>query len=123
MAWLAPDQLTIMLALVAVTMTIIRFLPMLTNAIPSSLAAIVAVSVAVVAIGIDTKVVGDVAKIAGGLPNFNIPAVPFNLETLGIIFPYAVILAAIGLIESLLTLRLIDEITDCLLYTSPSPRD
>ena len=111
-AWLAPDQLTIMLALVAVTMAIIKFLPMLTNAIPSSLAAIVAVSVAVVAIGIDTKVVGDVAKIAGGLPNFNIPAVPFNLETLGIIFPYAVILAAIGLIESLLTLRLIDEITE-----------
>ena len=111
-AWVSPDKLTIMLALVFVTMAIIKFLPMLTTAIPSSLVAIVAVSLAVIGLNIDTKVVGDVASIAGGLPTFSIPSVPFNLETLGIIFPYAVILAAIGLIESLLTLRLIDEITE-----------
>ena len=111
-AWISPDKLTIMLALVFVTMTIIKFLPLLTTAIPSSLVAIVAVSLAVIGLKIDTKVVGDVASIAGGLPTFSIPSVPFNLETLGIIFPYAVILAAIGLIESLLTLRLIDEITE-----------
>jgi len=111
-AWVAPDKLTIMLALVAATMAIIKFLPMLTRAIPSSLAAIVVVSLAVFGLNIDTKVVGDVASIAGGLPAFHIPSVPFNFETLGIIFPYAVILAAIGLIESLLTLRLIDEITE-----------
>lgn len=111
-AWLAPDKLTIMLGLVFATMAIIKFLPKLTRAIPSSLAAIVVVSLAVIGLNIDTKVVGDVASIAGGFPTFSIPSVPFNLETLGIIFPYAVILAAIGLIESLLTLRLIDEITE-----------
>ena len=111
-AWISPDKLTIMLGLVFITMAIIKFLPLLTKAIPSSLAAIVVVSLAVIGLNIDTKVVGDVASIAGGLPSFNIPSVPFTLETLTIIFPYAVILAAIGLIESLLTLRLIDEITE-----------
>jgi SulP family sulfate permease len=93
-------------------MAIIRFLPMMTTAIPSSLVAIVAVTLAVFGLNIDTKVVGDVASIAGGLPTFSVPSVPFNLETLFIILPYAFILAAIGLIESLLTLRLIDEITE-----------
>jgi len=111
-AWMAPDQLTIMVVLVAITMVIIKFLPLLTTAVPSSLAAIVVVALAVFGLNIDTKVVGDVASIGGGFPEFSLPAVPFNLETLGIIFPYAVILAAIGLIESLLTLRLIDEITE-----------
>ncbi|MBX2849332.1 MAG: SulP family inorganic anion transporter, partial [Acidiferrobacterales bacterium] len=111
-AWIAPEQLTIMLALVGITMAIIKFLPMLTTAVPSSLVAIVVVALAVFGLNINTKVVGDVASIAGGFPAFSIPSVPFNLETLGIIFPYAVILAAIGLIESLLTLRLIDEITE-----------
>lgn len=111
-AWIAPEQLTIMLSLVAVTMIIIKFLPLLTTAVPSSLVAIVVVALAVFGLNIDTKVVGDVASIAGGFPQFSLPSVPFNLETLGIIFPYAVILAAIGLIESLLTLRLIDEITE-----------
>ena len=110
-AWISPDKLTIMLALVFITMAIIKFLPLITTAIPSSLAAIVVVSLSVIGLNIDTKVVGDVASIAGGLPNFHIPSVPFTLETLWIILPYALILAAIGLIES------------CLLYTSPSPRD
>ncbi len=111
-AWIPADQLTIMLGLVAATMVIIKFLPMLTTAVPSSLVAIVVVALAVFGLNIDTKVVGDVASIAGGLPQFSLPSVPFNLETLGIILPYAIILAAIGLIESLLTLRLIDEITE-----------
>lgn len=111
-AWLPSSELTIMLGLVALTMAIIRFLPLLTKAIPSSLAAIVAVSLAVIGLNIDTKVVGDVASIGGRLPDFHIPTVPLNFETLSIIFPYAFILAAIGLIESLLTLRLIDEITE-----------
>jgi len=111
-AWIAADQLSIMLALVFVTMAIIKFLPLLTTAIPSSLVAILVVSLAVFGLNIDTKVVGDVASIAGGFPTFSIPTVPFSFETLSIIFPYAVILAAIGLIESLLTLRLIDEITE-----------
>jgi len=111
-AWIATDKLTIMLGLVFLTMAIIHFLPLLTKTIPSSLVAIAVVSLAVIGLNIDTKVVGDVASIAGGLPSFHLPVVPFSLETLGIILPYAVILAAIGLIESLLTLRLIDEITE-----------
>lgn len=111
-AWIPSEQLLIMLGLVFLTMAIIRFLPLLTRAIPASLAAIVAVSVAVLSFGIDTKVVGDIASISGGLPKLHFPLVPLNWETLTIIFPYALILAAIGLIESLLTLRLIDEITE-----------
>ncbi len=111
-AWLPSTDLTIMLALVAITMIIIRFLPLLTKAIPSSLAAIVVVTLAVIGFDIDTKVVRDIAAIGGELPDFHIPTVPLTMETLSIIFPYALILAAIGLIESLLTLRLIDEITE-----------
>jgi len=110
--WLQGNTLYIMLGLIALTMVIIQFLPKLTKAIPASLAAILTVSLVVIFGGLDTKTVGDVASIAGGLPSFAIPSVPFNLETLIIILPYAIILAAIGLIESLLTLSLIDEITN-----------
>jgi len=60
----------------------------------------------------NSRSVGDLASIAGGLPEFHIPMVPLTLETLGIVFPYAAIMAAVGLIESLLTLSLIDEITE-----------
>jgi SulP family sulfate permease len=118
--WLQGNPLYTMLALVALTMAIIRFLPLLTKAIPASLAAIVLVTLMAIGLDLDTRTVvdflrsmtGDInASIAGGLPTFAIPSVPFNLETLIIILPYAVILAAIGLIESLLTLSLIDEIT------------
>lgn len=111
-AWLEGKQLYMLCGLVLLTMAIIHFLPRLTTAIPSSLAAIVVVSLLVVGLSLDTKVVGDVASIKGGLPQFHIPAVPLNWDTLVIIFPYAVVLAAIGLIESLLTLRLVDEITE-----------
>jgi len=111
-AWLEAGQLNMLLGLVFLTMLIIHFLPRLTTAIPSSLVAILVVSFLVFGLDLDTRVVGDVASIKGGLPSFHIPSVPFNLETLVIIFPYAVILAAIGLIESLLTLRLVDEITE-----------
>lgn len=111
-AWLQGQPLYLMLGLVFLTMLIIHFLPRFTRAIPASLAGILVVSLLVIGLGLDTRVVGDVASISGGLPSFHIPAVPLNLETLGIIFPYAVILAAIGLIESLLTLRLVDEITE-----------
>ena len=110
--WMQGQPLWIMLALVALTMAIIQFLPKLTKAVPSSLAAIVAVSLLVIFIGLESRTVGDMASIAGGLPSFHIPMVPFNIETLKIILPYSIILAAIGLIESLLTLSLIDEITE-----------
>ncbi|MCB1645034.1 MAG: SulP family inorganic anion transporter, partial [Pseudomonadales bacterium] len=111
-AWLQGEQMYILLALVFCTMLIIHFLPKLTRAVPSSLAAIIAISLLVIGLDLDTRVVGDVASIKGGLPVFHIPSVPFTLETLWIILPYAIILAAIGLIESLLTLRLVDEVTE-----------
>ena len=111
-AWLEGIQLYMLLGLVAVTMLIIHVLPRFTNALPASLVAIVVVSLLVIGLDLDTRVVGDIASIKGGLPSFHIPSVPLNLETLTIIFPYAVVLAAIGLIESLLTLRLVDEITE-----------
>ncbi|MBV1919796.1 MAG: SulP family inorganic anion transporter, partial [Pseudomonadales bacterium] len=111
-AWLEGSALWVMLGLVGLTMAIIRFLPMITTAVPSALVAIVAVTLIVMGFDVDTRVVGDVASIAGGLPSFHVPTVPFNFETLSIIFPYAAILAAIGLIESLLTLRLVDELTE-----------
>ncbi len=111
-SWLEGQQLYMLVGLVVLTMVIIHFLPRLTTVIPSSLAAILVVSFLVFGLDLDTRVVGDIASIKGGLPQFHIPAVPFNFDTLIIIFPYAVILAAIGLIESLLTLRLVDEITE-----------
>ncbi len=111
-AWLEGEQLYMLMGLVTVTMVIIHFLPRLTTAVPSSLVAIVVVTLLVFGLDLNTRVVGDVASIKGGLPSFHIPSVPFNFETLMIIFPYSVILAAIGLIESLLTLRLVDEITE-----------
>jgi len=111
-AWLEGMQLYMLLGLVALTMLIIHILPRFTNALPSSLVAIVVVSLLVFGLDLDTRVVGDIASIKGGLPSFHIPSVPFNLDTLIIIFPYAIVLAAIGLIESLLTLRLVDEITE-----------
>jgi SulP family sulfate permease len=93
-------------------MLIIWGLPKLTKAIPASLVAILAVFGIVVGFGIDTKTVGDIASIEGGFPPFHFPSVPINLETLTLIFPYAAIVAGVGLIESLLTLNIIDEITE-----------
>ena len=113
--WMSGTPLYIFVGLVAVAMLIIWGLPKLTKAVPSALAAILAVWGIVVAFGIDTSSVGDMAGpggIAGGFPPFHIPAVPFTFETLSIIFPYALIVAGVGLIESLLTLNIIDEITE-----------
>ena len=111
-SWIEGSQLHVLLGLVALTMAIIYFLPRYTRALPSSLVAILVVSGLVFGLDLETRVVGDVASIKGGLPSFHIPSVPFSFDTLIIIFPYAVILASIGLIESLLTLRLVDEITE-----------
>jgi SulP family sulfate permease len=109
--WMQGIPLYTMAGLIILTMAIIHFFPKLTKAVPSTLVAIVAVSFLVYGINLDTKLVGDVASIAGGLPTFSIPSVPFDFEMLKIIFPFALVLAAIGLIESLLTLTLIDELT------------
>lgn len=110
--WLTGPALYVLLGLVLLTMLIIWGLPKLTKAIPASLAAIIVVFGIVVYFAIDTKTVGDIASIQGGFPPFHIPSVPFNLETLLLIFPYAAIVAGVGLIESLLTLNIIDEITE-----------
>ncbi|MBO9408501.1 SulP family inorganic anion transporter [Shimia sp. R9_1] len=121
--WLAGPQLFMMLGLVALTMVIIWGLPKLTKIVPAPLAGIGITAILVIGLGIDVPTVGDMASISGGLPSFHIPfgegegiyppamLAPFNLETLYIILPYAVILAAIGLIESLLTLNLVGEMT------------
>jgi SulP family sulfate permease len=109
--WLSGAQLYLMLSLVALTMAIIWVMPRITRIVPAPLAGIGVVAALVIAVGLDVPRVGDLASIQGGLPSFHIPMVPLTLDTLWIILPYAVILAAIGLIESLLTLNLVGEIT------------
>jgi len=110
--WLSGEPLMIFAGLIALTMFIIYFLPKVTGAFPAALAAIITVSLLALGLNLDTVTVGDLASIKGSLPVLHIPAVPFTFETLVIILPYAFILAAVGLIESLLTLSLIDEVTN-----------
>ena len=109
--WMHGEPLYIMLGLIALTMAIIYLLPRLTRAVPSTLAAIAVVSLLVIHFGVDTKTVGDLSSIKGGLPVFHVPSVPLDWHTLSVVFPYSLILAGIGLIESLLTLNLIDDMT------------
>jgi SulP family sulfate permease len=110
--WLTGTTLYILLGLVLLTMLIIWGLPKLTKVIPASLTAILVVFGLVTFLGIDTKTVGDIASIKGGFPPFHIPNIPWTFETLAVIFPYAAIVAGVGLIESLLTLNIVDEITE-----------
>ena len=109
--WLSGAPLYLMLGLVALTMGIIWVMPKITSAIPAPLAGIAIVAGLVIGFGLDVPLVGDLASIEGGLPPFHVPMVPLNWETFEIILPYALILAAIGLIESLLTLNLVGEMT------------
>ncbi|TNE34955.1 SulP family inorganic anion transporter [bacterium] len=111
-AWLVGQPMYIFLGLVLLSMLIIWGLPKISKAIPASLVAILTIFGLVLAFGINTKTVGDIASISGGFPPFHIPLVPINLETLMVILPYASVMAAVGLIESLLTLNIIDEITE-----------
>lgn len=110
--WLSGSALYLMLGLVLATMAIIYYLPKITKAVPASLAAIIAVSAVVIGFGLPTRTVGDIASISGGLPAFHIPMVPFSMETLMIVLPYSFIMAMVGLIESLLTLTVLDEMTE-----------
>jgi SulP family sulfate permease len=110
--WMTGMPLFIMLGLVLLTMLIIWGLPKITRAFPSSLAAILVVFGIVKFFNLDTTTVGDISSIKGGFPPFHIPKVPFTWESITIILPYAVIVAAVGLVESLLTLNLVDEITE-----------
>ncbi len=111
-SWLTGMPLYVLLGLVLLTMFIIWGLPKITKAIPASLVAILTVFGIVMAFSINTHTVGDIASIQGGFPPFHLPKVPFTFETLSIIFPYAAIMAAVGLIESLLTLNIVDEMTE-----------
>lgn len=112
MVWMAEQPLLMMAAVISLTMAVIYIMPKITSKFPAPLAGIGIATAVVIFAGLETKTVGDLASIAGSLPNFAIPSVPLSLETLYIILPYAIILAAIGLIESLLTLTLIDEMTE-----------
>lgn len=109
---LAGADLFFMLALVGIAMAIIYFLPKFSKSIPSSLVAIVIVTILALIFSIDTKTIGDLSSIAGGLPQFHIPMVPLNLETISIVLPYSIVMALVGLIESLLTLEVVDEMTN-----------
>ena len=110
--WLTGAPLMMMLGLVLLTMTLIWMTPKITKALPAPLVGIGIVTGLVIIFKIDVPTVSTLADIEGGLPAFHIPSVPLNLETFKIIFPYALILAAIGLIESLLTLNLVGEIKE-----------
>jgi len=110
-AWLTGNTLYIMVGLVALTIAIVICFPKITKAVPASLVAIIVVFIVVLVFGIDTKTVQDIASVQGGFPPFHIPNIPINFETLQIITPYALIMAAVGLTEGLLTLNLVDEIT------------
>lgn len=110
-AWLQGEPLLIMASLVAVTIAIVLIVPKITKAVPASLVAIIVVFVGVLVFGIDTKTVADIASVEGGFPPFHIPQIPFDWDALKIILPYSFIVAAVGLTEGLLTLNLVDEIT------------
>jgi len=110
--WLSGDTLILTCGLVVATMVLIWLTPRLTRLVPAPLLAIGVVTAVVLGFDLDVQRVGDLASLSGGLPSFAIPMVPMTIETLIIIFPYALILSAIGLIESLLTLNLVGEITN-----------
>ena len=110
--WITGTPLALMLVIVAITMMIIHFLPKLTRAVPSTLVAIVIGTLAVLFLGLDTRTVGDIAPIGGVFPPFHLPDVPLSIDMLKIVFPYAIVMALVGLIESLLTLNLIDDLTE-----------
>ncbi|WP_129713984.1 SulP family inorganic anion transporter [Pedobacter sp. SYP-B3415] len=110
-SWLSGPALWTMAGLVGLTILITAVFPRITKAVPASLVAIIIVFLLVFGFQIDTRTVSDIASVAGGFPPFHIPQVPFNIDTLATVFPYALIMAAVGLTEGLLTLNLVDEIT------------
>ncbi|MBD1551019.1 SulP family inorganic anion transporter [Pseudomonas typographi] len=110
--WLTGAPLVTMLGLVALTMLVVWLLPIFTRAVPPALVAIVGVGLLSHRLHLPTQTLGDMAHIAGGLPSFHVPAVPWSLDTLKIILPYAVLMATVGLLETLLTFNLTDELTE-----------
>lgn len=111
-SWMTDQPLYIMAGLTALTVVIVKISSKFVKAVPASLVAIIVLFTLVLLFNIDTKQVIDIASVSGSLPSFNIPMVPQTMETLQIIFPYAAIMAGVGLVESLLTLNMVDEITN-----------
>lgn len=99
-------------AMVAAGLAIIYLFPYVTKAVPSPLVAIIILTVFSVFVGLDIRTVGDMGELPSELPIFLIPDIPFNLETLQIILPYSITLAAVGLLESLMTAVIVDDLTD-----------
>ena len=110
--WLTGFPLILMLILVAISTAIMYFLPKFTNKVPSGLVAIVVVSLINFIFALHTKTIGDIASISQGLPSFHIPMVPITVESLTIVLPYALLMASVGLIETLLTVNVVDEMTN-----------
>lgn len=109
--WMTSTPLLIMAGLVALTIAIVVLLPKITRAVPPSLIAIIVIFLLVFGFNIDTSTVKNIASVSGGFPPFHVPQIPLNIETLQVIFPYALIMAGVGLTEGLLTLNLVDQIT------------
>lgn len=110
-SWMSGPPLYTMIGLTVLTVLIVIGLPKITKAVPSSLVAIIIIFALVAIFGIETKKVIDIASVSGSLPSFHIPQIPWDIDTLKLIFPYSLVMAGVGLIESLLTLNMVDEIT------------
>lgn len=110
--WLTGTALLSMIVLVAATIGIIYIIPKITKKIPSSLIAIIVITIICISFQIETKTVKDIASISGDFPKFHFPLVPFTLKTLEIILPFSIIMASVGLIESLLTMNVVDDLTN-----------
>lgn len=110
--WMNGPALYTMIGLTLLTIAVVYVFPKITKAIPASLIAILVTFFVVYFFGIETKKVVDIASVSGNLPQFSIPSVPFSFETLKIIFPYALVMGSVGLVESLLTLNMVDELTN-----------
>ncbi|KKX50801.1 hypothetical protein L950_0208240 [Sphingobacterium sp. IITKGP-BTPF85] len=110
--WLSGASAYIMLGLTLFAALVVYLFPKISKAIPASLVAILATFLLVYIFKIDTKTVGDIASVKGNLPAFHIPSVPFTWETITIIFPFALVMGSVGMIESLLTLSMVDELTN-----------
>lgn len=99
-------------AMVTAGLAIIYLFPLITRAVPSPLVCIVVLTGVAMAVGLDIRTVGDMGQLPDSLPVFLLPDVPLNLQTLQIIFPYALTLAVVGLLESMMTASIVDDLTD-----------
>ena len=109
--WMTGSPLFVTAGLVALTIGLVILIPKITKAIPATLLAIIIVFGIVVGFGIETRQIVDIASVSGSFPPFAVPDIEFSFKTLQIIFPYALVMASVGLTEGLLTLNLVDEMT------------